>query len=150
MNLLTLQDVTLSLGHHPLLSKANLIIHTGERCGLIGRNGSGKSSLLKLIDGRLDPDAGEIQKRVGLKIETVIQEPDLPEDITIHDYLCADYLDKEDWQRPAMADQYIEALGLPADNFLQNLSGGMRKRVALAYALLENPKLFMLDEPTNH
>lgn len=150
MNLLTLQDVTLSLGHHPLLSQANLIIHAGERCGLIGRNGSGKSSLLKLIDGRLEPDSGEIQKRVGLKIATVIQEPDLPRDVSVHDYLCADYLDSEEWQRPALAEQYSAALGLTADTLLQNLSGGMRKRVALAYALLENPDLLLLDEPTNH
>lgn len=150
MNLLTLQDVTLSLGHHPLLSQANLIIHAGERCGLIGRNGSGKSSLLKLIDGRLEPDSGEIQKRVGLKIATVIQEPDLPRDVSVHDYLCADYLDTEEWQRPALAEQYSAALGLTADTLLQNLSGGMRKRVALAYALLENPDLLLLDEPTNH
>lgn len=150
MNLLTLQDVTLSLGHHPLLSQANLIIHAGERCGLIGRNGSGKSSLLKLIDGRLEPDSGEIQKRVGLKIATVIQEPDLPRDVSVHDYLCADYLDTEEWQRPALAEQYSAALGLTADTLLQNLSGGMRKRVALAYALLEDPDLLLLDEPTNH
>lgn len=150
MNLLTLQDITLSLGHHPLLAEANLIIHAGERCGLIGRNGSGKSSLLKLIDGRLEPDAGEVQKRVGLQVATVTQEPELPRDIGVYDYLCANYLETEDWQRPALAEQYIAALHLPSDTLLQNLSGGMRKRVALAYALLEGPDLLLLDEPTNH
>ncbi|HLR29571.1 MAG TPA: ATP-binding cassette domain-containing protein [Paenalcaligenes sp.] len=150
MNLLTLQDVTLSLGHHPLLTEANLIIHSGERCGLIGRNGSGKSSLLKLIDNRLEPDSGEVQKRVGLHVATVTQEPDLPSGIGVHDYLCANYLETEDWQRPALVEQHIQALGLPTDTLLQNLSGGMRKRVALAYAMLERPDLLLLDEPTNH
>src|SRR5699024_12884063 len=111
MNLLTLQDVTLSLGHHPLLTEANLIIHSGERCGLIGRNGSGKSSLLELIDGRLEPDSGEVQKRVGLHVATVSEEPDLPSDIGGHDYLCANYLDTEDWRRPSLAKYNIQCIG---------------------------------------
>src|SRR5690625_7604251 len=127
MNLLTLQDITLSLGHHPLLTEANLIIHAGERCGLIGRNGSGKSSLLKLIDGRLEPDAGEVQKRVGLQVATVTQEPELLRVIGVYDYLCANYLVTEDWQRPALAEQYIASLHLPSHTLLLFLSSLMRK-----------------------
>lgn len=149
-HLLTLQNVSLSIAQHTLLTEAHLIVHEGERCGLIGRNGSGKSSLLKLIDGRIEPDAGTIQKRVGLTIATVAQEPDLPAHTTVHDYLCANYLETEDWQRPAKVEQYIEALQLPANNELHTLSGGLQKRVALAYALLEEPNLLLLDEPTNH
>src|SRR5690625_6187986 len=122
-HLLTLQDVNLSLGHHSLLTDANLIIHNGERCGLIGRNGSGKSSLLKMIDGRLEPDAGTIQKRVGLRTATVAQEPELPTGTSVHDYLCANYLETEDWQRPALVEQYLEALQLPGDSDLHTLSG---------------------------
>lgn len=150
LHLLTLQNISLSIAQHSLLTEANLIVHTGERCGLIGRNGSGKSSLLKLIDGRIEPDAGTIQKRVGLRTATVAQEPALPADTSVHDYLCANYLETEDWQRPAKVEQYLEALQLPGDSDLHTLSGGMQKRVALAYALLEQPDLLLLDEPTNH
>lgn len=149
-HLLTLQNVNLSIGQHVLLEDAQLIIHEGERCGLIGRNGSGKSSLLKLMDERLEPDSGTIQKRVGLRIATVTQEPDLPAGQTVFDYLCADYLEQEDWQRPAQVEQYLDELVLPRESTLEKLSGGLRKRVALAYALLERPDLLLLDEPTNH
>lgn len=149
-HLLTLQNVSLSIAQHSLLNEANLIVHAGERCGLIGRNGSGKSSLLKMIDGRLEPDAGTIQKRVGLRTATVAQEPELPAGTSVHDYLCANYLETEDWQRPALVEQYLEALQLPGDSDLHTLSGGMQKRVALAYAMLEQPDLLLLDEPTNH
>src|SRR5690625_4922188 len=142
MNLLTLQDVTLSLGHHPLLTEANLIIHSGERCGLIGRNGSGKSSLLKLIDGRLEPDSGEVQKRVGLHVATVTQEPDLPSDIGVHDYLCANYLDTEDWQRPALVEQHIQALGLDRKSTRLNSS-----HVAISYAVFCLKKKKRTDPP---
>src|SRR5690625_3922649 len=149
-HLLTLQNVSLSIAQHSLLTEANLIVHAGERCGLIGRNGSGKSSLLKMIDGRLEPDAGTIQKRVGLRTATVAQEPELPADTSVHDYLCGNYLETEDWQRPALVEQYLEALQLPGDSDLHTLSGGMQKRVALAYAMLDQPDLLLLDEPTNH
>lgn len=149
-NLVTLSSVHLAFGHHALLDNASLIIHSGERYGLIGRNGAGKSSLLKLIDGRLQPDDGQIMRSSGLRVATVEQEPDLPPDQPIYDYLCGDYAETEDWQRPAKISALIDQLGLPEQALIGALSGGMRKRVALAEALSHEPDLLLLDEPTNH
>lgn len=150
INLITLSDIQLAFGHHPLLDKASITIHAGERCGLIGRNGAGKSSLLKLIDGRLLPDDGQIMRSSGLRVTTVEQEPELPPNQSIYDYLCGDFTETEDWQRPARVSSLIDQLNLLPDAITQTLSGGMRKRVALAKAVADEPDLLLLDEPTNH
>ncbi|WP_269900407.1 ATP-binding cassette domain-containing protein [Paenalcaligenes faecalis] len=150
IHLVTLNRVQLAFGHHPLLDNADLIIHDNERCGLIGRNGTGKSSLLKLIDQRLQPDEGEIMFKSGLRVATVEQEPDLPENTTIYDYLCGDYAETEDWQRVGRVGALIDQLGLDPDALTDALSGGTRKRVALAKAMTDEPDLLLLDEPTNH
>jgi len=148
--LLALSQAQLAYGHHPLLDHADLNLLAGERIGLIGRNGAGKSSLLRVLDGRVRLDDGEIRRRGGLRIATVEQEPDLPEDETILDYLSGDLLATEDWPRSARAGALIDALGLGPDQLIRGLSGGTRKRVALAHALVQEPDLLLLDEPTNH
>ncbi|MGX5659639.1 ATP-binding cassette domain-containing protein [Castellaniella ginsengisoli] len=148
--LLALSQALLAYGHHPLLDHADLNLQAGERIGLIGRNGAGKSSLLRVLDGRVRLDDGEIRRRGGLRIATVEQEPDLPEDETILGYLSGDLLATEDWQRSARAGALIDALGLGPDQLIRGLSGGTRKRVALAHALVQEPDLLLLDEPTNH
>src|SRR5690554_434713 len=150
VSLITLTDVHLAFGHHALLDGAELTIQQGERIGLIGRNGAGKSSLLKILDGRLDPDDGEVMRMSGLTVATVEQEPALDDDATIMEFLCGDYIEREDWQRPAVAGALIDQLGLQADARIASLSGGTRKRVALARALADQPDLLLLDEPTNH
>ena len=149
-HLVTLNRVQLAFGHYPLLDQADLIIYDNERCGLIGRNGSGKSSLLKLMDQRLQPDEGDIMFKSGLRVATVEQEPDLPLDSTIYDYLCGDFAETEDWQRVGAVGALIDQLGLEPEALNSTLSGGTRKRVALAKALVEAPDLLLLDEPTNH
>jgi ATP-binding cassette subfamily F protein uup len=148
--LITLTDLQLAYGHHPLLDHADLAIGPNERIGLIGRNGAGKSSLLKVLDGRTAPDDGEVMRLGGLKIATVEQEPDLDESLNVFDTLCGDITESEDWQRPSRVQALIEQLGLNADAPIAGLSGGTRKRVALARALAEEPDLLLLDEPTNH
>lgn len=150
IHLVTLNRVQLAFGHHALLDQADLIIHNNERCGLIGRNGTGKSSLLKLIDQRLLPDEGTIMFKSGLRVATVEQEPDLPADISIYDYLCGDYAETEDWARLGRVGNLIDQLGLEPDALTNALSGGTRKRVALAKAMVDQPDLLLLDEPTNH
>ncbi len=148
--LLALAQAQLAYGHHPLLDHADQNLLAGERIGLIGHNGAGKSSLLRVLDGRTRLDDGEIRRRGGLRIATVEQEPDLPEDETILDYLSGDLLATEDWQRASRAGALIDALGLSPDLPIRGLSGGTRKRVALAHALVQEPDLLLLDEPTNH
>jgi ATP-binding cassette subfamily F protein uup len=148
--LLSLAQAQLAYGHHPLLDHADLTLLAGERIGLIGRNGAGKSSLLRVLDGRVRLDDGEIRRRGGLRIATVEQEPALPEDETVLGYLSGDPLATEDWQRSARAGALIDALGLDPGLPIRGLSGGTRKRVALAHALVQEPDLLLLDEPTNH
>lgn len=150
IHLVTLNRVHLAFGHHPLLDQADLVIYDNERCGLIGRNGTGKSSLLKLIDQRLQPDEGEIMFKSGLRVATVEQEPDLPAGVNIYDYLCDDYAETEDWARLGRVGALIDQLGLNPDALTDDLSGGTRKRVALAKAMADQPDLLLLDEPTNH
>jgi ATP-binding cassette subfamily F protein uup len=148
--LITFTGVQLAYGHHPLLDGADFSIQAGERVGLIGRNGAGKSSMLRLLDGRTDPDDGEISRAAGLKVATVEQEPVLQEDATVFDTVCGPLEDTEDWQRPSRVRSLLERLRLPADAPVAGLSGGTRKRVALARALAGEPDLLLLDEPTNH
>jgi len=148
--LVSLQNVHLAFGHHPLLDQAEFAIDARERIGLIGRNGAGKSSLLRLLDGRLAPDDGEVMRQNGLRIACVEQEPDLPPGQSVLDILVADFAADEDWQRSARAQALIDALGLDGAARARDLSGGTRKRVALAQALLAQPDVLLLDEPTNH
>ncbi|MGK0568945.1 ATP-binding cassette domain-containing protein [Bordetella bronchiseptica] len=149
-SLITLTDVQLAYGHHPLLDHADFAIQEGERIGLIGRNGAGKSSLLRLLDGHTQPDDGDIARSSGLRVATVEQEPALDETGTVFDVVCDAHAHPEDWQRPARVRAALERLGLPAEAAIASLSGGMRKRVALARALVDEPDLLLLDEPTNH
>ncbi|APX77197.1 Uncharacterized ABC transporter ATP-binding protein YjjK [Achromobacter insolitus] len=148
--LITLTNIQLAYGHHPLLDHADFAIQAGERIGLIGRNGAGKSSLLRLLDGRTQPDDGDIARSSGLRVATVEQEPELDENATVFDVVCNVEGDHEDWQRPSRVRSVLEKLGLPADVQIAGLSGGTRKRVALARALVDEPDLLLLDEPTNH
>ena len=148
--IVSLTQAQLAYGHHPLLDHADLAIQAGERIGLIGRNGAGKSSLLRILDGRSQLDDGEIRRVSGLRVATVEQEPELPEGLTVLEALCGDMLDTEDWGRPARAGALIDSLGLNAEAPIAGLSGGTRKRVALARALVAEPDLLLLDEPTNH
>ena len=148
--LITLSNAHLAFGHHALLDGANLSIQEGERIGLIGRNGSGKSSLLRILDGRIQADDGEVSRLNSLRSITVEQEPVLLEDKTVYENLVGNILESEDWSRPARAQAIIDRLGLDPESIVKSLSGGTRKRIALARGFLEEPDLLLLDEPTNH
>jgi ABC transport system ATP-binding/permease protein len=135
MTLLTLRDADLAYGDFPLLDQAQLAVQDGERIGLIGRNGTGKSTLLKVVNGQVALDDGAIERRDGLRIAFVEQEPLLPAAPADHDWKLAMYLD-----RFAVDLARAAATG----------SGGERKRAALAMAFAAEPDLLLLDEPTNH
>jgi ABC transport system ATP-binding/permease protein len=157
MTLFTLKNAGLAFGLQPLLDDAQLAVQEGERIGLVGRNGVGKSTLLQVIAGRIALDAGEIARREGLRIALVEQEPQLPAAATlrasieqgVHGALPAgDELD-----HAALANR-IESLAhrlrLDPERSLERGSGGERKRAALVCAFAQQPQLLLLDEPTNH
>jgi ATP-binding cassette subfamily F protein uup len=156
MALLTLLDAELAHGDVPLLDRAQLTLLAGERLGLIGRNGSGKSSLLQVIAGRATLDAGELQRRDGLAVVLVDQEPELPAAPTLQDSLLlrghvpalAD--ERRRWQVQARLAEYLQRLGVDGSLRPATASGGERKRAALALAFALEPDLLLLDEPTNH
>ena len=135
MTLLTLRDAELAYGDLPLLDRAHLSVQEGERIGLIGRNGTGKSTLLKVLCGRVALDDGAVERRDGLRIAFVEQEPVPPVPAADPDWKLAMYL-----ERFAVDPVRAAATG----------SGGERKRAALAVAFAEEPDLLLLDEPTNH
>ncbi|MDE2402169.1 MAG: ATP-binding cassette domain-containing protein [Burkholderiales bacterium] len=176
MALLTLNDACLAFGHVALLDHAAFSLETGERVGLIGRNGTGKSSLLKIIAGLEKPDDGAVQQQNGLRLAYVAQEPLFAEGINVFDAVSlglgdirelrdrfeahaeGDDLDalmtqieaRDGWNWEQRVDQTLQKLNLAPNLAIADLSGGMKKRVALAQALVASPDVLLLDEPTNH
>ncbi|MBB6095759.1 ATP-binding cassette subfamily F protein uup [Povalibacter uvarum] len=156
MPLLTLRNAELAYGLHPLLDRANLAIQDGERIGLIGRNGTGKSSLLKIIARQAPLDDGELATQDGLRVVMVEQEPELPEAGSLRESLVmrgafdAVHDERERWRIEARLDEFLHRFAVIPDRAPRTTSGGERKRAALALALALQPDLLLLDEPTNH
>ena len=158
MNLLSLRNIDLAFGGPALLSGINLQINRGERICLLGRNGAGKSSLLRLIAGEFPPDQGVIDRRQGLRVATLPQ--DLPTDLQgrVADVVAAGLgkesdqaaPQSEDWTRPQRIAQVLSRLGLEEDADAATLSGGLKRKLLLARALVSDPDILLLDEPTNH
>jgi len=149
MTLVTLFDAHLAFGDKPLLDGARLTVQADERIGLIGRNGTGKSTLLRLIAARVQLDDGELQRRDGLRIELVEQEPELASAPTLGESLVAN-VPGERWAFQARLNEYMHRFGLDPTRALATASGGERKRASLTLALTLDPDLLLLDEPTNH
>ena len=166
MALITLLDGHLAFGDRPLLDGAQFSVETGERLGLIGRNGTGKSSLLRIIAGLAHLDDGELQLRTRLRVAFVEQEPELPPGETLRDSLLeraasakgtngvaytelhAD--ERERWRMESRLTEFLHRFELDETRSPATSSGGERKRAALALALTLQPDLLLLDEPTNH
>jgi ATP-binding cassette subfamily F protein uup len=176
MALLTLTNAHLAFGHVPLLDGTDLSLDTGERVGMIGRNGAGKSSLLKILAGLERPDDGTLQLQSGVRREYVPQEPHLARGATVFEVVSegvaeakavreryeahapGDDLDAlqtriealDGWTWEQRVDETIHRLQIEPDAKVDALSGGQRKRVALGRALVAAPDVLLLDEPTNH
>jgi len=161
MSLITLLDAHLAYGDRPLLDGAQLSVRAGERVGLIGRNGTGKSSLLRVISGHAHLDEGEIQRRDSMRITFVEQEPALPDSPTLRESLLARAAlepnaaelhadERERWRMAARLTEFMQRFDLDPERVPATSSGGERKRAALALALALQPDVLLLDEPTNH
>ncbi len=179
MPLVQLSQVCLAYGHHPLLDHVDLVLEPGEHVGLIGRNSTGKTSLLKVIEGLARPDDGKVWLAPSLRLASVGQEPQFAEGITVFEavaeglgearQLLVDYhaaahagdLDRMHrlqealessggWTVEHRIEATLQRLALAADVPVSQLSGGLRKRTALARALVAEPQVLLLDEPTNH
>jgi ABC transport system ATP-binding/permease protein len=152
MALLSFRDVVLSFGGPRVLDGVDLQIERGERVCLLGRNGEGKSTLLRLIHGDLAPDSGEVVRQQGLQVARLPQ--DVPEG---HGGSVADEVARglrPDDHPPSGSDhrvqKIISQIGLDPDASFEDLSSGMKRRVLLAQAIVEGPEVLLLDEPTNH
>ncbi len=154
--LVGIERAGLAYGLHPLLDGASLTVTRGERIGLIGRNGTGKSSLLRVITGQVALDDGVARLGDGTRVVLVEQEPELAPGATLFASLLeratrtATVDDGEHWRFEARLREYLHRFGLDPERGTQRLSGGERKRAALSLALALAPDLLLLDEPTNH
>ena len=186
MNILSVENASFAVGHVALLDKTSFQLDSGEKIGLIGRNGAGKSSFLKILAGVQKLDDGQIIVQNNLKIVYVPQESFFDKEATVFDTVAEglgeirDLLGryhrvshelengssetllkelnelqleieaKDGWKLDAAVKQTLGELGLPENEKIGNLSGGQKKRVALAQAWVQKPDILLLDEPTNH
>src|SRR5215208_2314659 len=157
MALIGLQDVSIGFGGPRLLEEVNSQIESGEWVGLLGRNGMGKSTLLRLISGEILPHNGTIARQQNIQVVYLPQE--VPQNLSGRvrdivesglDSISTTLDDEHLWRRQHQVDKIISRMELDSEERFEVLSAGMKRRVYLARGLVRNPDLLLLDEPTNH
>jgi len=157
MALISLQDVSIGFGGPRLLEEINLQIESGEWVGLLGRNGMGKSTLLKLINGDIEPHSGTIARQQNIRMAYLPQEvPQVLSGRVVDivesglEAVSGTLDDEHQWQRGHQVEKILSRMELDPEARFEVLSAGLKRRVYLARGLVRNPDLLLLDEPTNH
>lgn len=150
MNILNIEHVSKIFGEKVIFDDVSYGIHQGDKIGIIGINGTGKSTILKIIAGLEEPDEGQVITQNGLRITYLPQNPEFPPNATILGYV-ADGKWQKDWATASEAANVLNKLGITDhEEKIEHLSGGQKKRVALARTLVNPADVLILDEPTNH
>ena len=150
MNILNIEHVSKIFGEKVIFDDVSYGIHQGDKIGIIGINGTGKTTILKIIAGLEEPDEGQIVMQNRLRITYLPQNPEFPPNATILDYV-ADGKWQRDWATASEAANILNKLGITDhEEKIEHLSGGQKKRVALARTLVNPADVLILDEPTNH
>ena len=150
MNIINIEHISKVFGEKQVFDDISCGIHQGDKIGIIGINGTGKTTLLKIIAGLEEPDQGQVIFQKGLRVTHLPQSPKFPEHATVLSYV-ADGADGADWGRESEAKNALNRLGITDHHEeIDHLSGGQKKRVALARTLVNPADVLILDEPTNH
>lgn len=150
MNILNIEHVSKVFGEKIIFDDVSYGVHQGDKIGIIGINGTGKTTILKIIAGLEEPDEGQVIMQNGLRITYLPQNPEFPPNATILDYV-ADGKWQKDWATASEAANVLNKLGITNhEEKIEHLSGGQKKRVALARTLVNPADILILDEPTNH
>lgn len=150
MNIINIEHISKVFGEKQVFDDISCGIHQGDKIGIIGINGTGKTTLLKIIAGLEEPDQGQVIFQKGLRVIYLPQSPKFPEHATVLSYV-ADGADGADWGRESEAKNALNRLGITDHHEeIDHLSGGQKKRVALARTLVNPADVLILDEPTNH
>lgn len=152
MNLLTAKEITKLYTDKNLFTGADFSIEEKDKVGIVGINGTGKSTLLRILAGVEEPDAGEVVKGNKVYVRYLPQNPEFPQGMTIYDYVVtANMTEDNEWSIAGDSKAMLNQLGFEDENeVIDHLSGGQKKKVALAAALMAPCDILLLDEPTNH
>ncbi len=150
MNILNIEHVSKVFGEKTIFDDVSFGIQEGDKIGIIGINGTGKTTLLRMIAGVEEPDSGQIIKQNGIRLAYLSQHPSFPEGATVLSY-AFDGIAENDWALKSEVKSALNKLGITDhDMKMEHLSGGQKKKVALAKTLTSSFEILLLDEPTNH